>query len=76
LDNSNEWCILNGHYININKSQSISFFKKHKPINFNYYLSGIKLYQSSLVKDLGILFDSKRTYFQLALTSNHKYFFY
>lgn len=59
LNNFNDWCFNNGLSLNVDKCQIITFSKKHIPITCNYYLSNISLSRSSLVNDLGILFDSK-----------------
>lgn len=68
----NDWCTLNELTLNTNKCQVISYSKKRNPVNFNYCLSNINLLRSSLVKDLGIQFDSKLLFNTHILTIQNK----
>lgn len=59
LASFNEWCISNSLSLNIDKCQIVTYSKKHNPLHSNYQICDINLHRSSLIKDLGILFDSK-----------------
>ena len=59
LNNFYDWCAINGMSLNITKCQSISFFKIKNPIIYNYSFFNLNLSRCSLIKDLGIFFDSK-----------------
>lgn len=45
--------------VNVNKCQCISFTRKRKPIVFSYHLNNVVIERVDVVKDLGILLDSK-----------------
>ncbi|CAK1580937.1 unnamed protein product [Parnassius mnemosyne] len=48
--------------ININKCSFISFTRKKHPINFEYYISNVKIAKSACVRDLGVHIDCKLTF--------------
>jgi hypothetical protein len=48
--------------ININKCSCISFTRKKRIINFEYFINNIKIAKSASVKDLGVQMDSKLSF--------------
>lgn len=54
-----DWCKLNRLKLNIDKCKFISFTLKRNPHNAIYYIDSTPLEQVYVVKDLGILIDSK-----------------
>lgn len=70
LSSFNKWCILNGLSLNIDKCQLVTYSKKHNPSHFNYRISDINLHHSPLIKDLGIVFDSKLLFNAYVLEMN------
>lgn len=57
-----DWCRRNRMVLNTSKCSVISFTRKRSPLIHNYSLSGVSLARESLVKDLGVLLDSKLTF--------------
>ena len=62
LDNVTEWCKLNALHINVQKCMKMVFTRCKKEIIFPYNISGTILPSPSIVKDLGIFYDSKLTF--------------
>lgn len=58
----NEWCKINSMSLNINKCQYITFTKKKNIINYDYSIDSIKLDKVSVVRDLGVWFDSSLSF--------------
>lgn len=53
------WCERNGMEVNVQKCNIITFARIRSPIVFSYAVKDCSLNRVSLVKDLGILLDSK-----------------
>lgn len=56
------WCDTNRMALNASKCSVISFSRKHTPFIYNYSLNGTCFKRDSVVKDLGVMLDSKLTY--------------
>ena len=56
------WCCDNRMTLNVSKCSVISFSRKRNTLHFNYQLQGTLLQRSTLVKDLGVMLDSKLTF--------------
>ena len=56
------WCIRNGMLINIDKCNVISFSRSHNLIIYDYKIDNQSLTRVSLIKDLGVTFDSRLTF--------------
>lgn len=54
-----EWCLLNRMELNISKCKIISFSRKKSPILHPYFISRSPLPRTSLMNDLGVIFDSE-----------------
>lgn len=54
-----EYCITNHLDLNPSKCTIVTFTRSNRPILFNYSLKGINLQRSSVVRDLGVIHDSK-----------------
>lgn len=52
------WCHTNGLHVNINKCNSISFYRKKSPFNIDYCSDSFLLPKVESIKDLGIIFSS------------------
>ena len=48
--------------LNVSKCSVISFGRKHSALHFGYSLSGVQLERVSIIKDLGVLIDTKLTF--------------
>ena len=58
-----KWSNANLLFLNFDKCYTISFSKRSDKINFNYYLeSKIHCKRVNIIKDLGVIFDSKLTF--------------
>lgn len=62
LDKIAVWCVNNGMALNINKCEVISFKRGSSVRVFNYSTGGAVLKRVDVVKDLGVLIDSKVTF--------------
>lgn len=62
LDSVLAWCQHNGLYLNINKCSVVSFTRKIKKHNFQYYINRTLIDRKDVIKDLGITFDSKLSF--------------
>lgn len=58
IDNLVNWCGLNKLELNIDKCKVITFSRKLKTINFNYHIDGQQISRVSIMRDLGVMFDS------------------
>lgn len=58
------WCNLNKLYLNVNKCKHIQFCKLRMTVQSEYSIGGSILETANLIKDLGILFDSKLSFAQ------------
>ena len=56
------WCSRNMLTVSTSKCCVISFSRKKTPIKWTYKISGIELERVSVVKDLGVLLDSKLSF--------------
>ena len=56
------WSDQNGLSLNKNKCNVISFYKGNNPLLFDYFINNDKLNGVSVIKDLGVLFDSSVTF--------------
>lgn len=54
-----DWCDRNGMEVNVQKCSTITFARIRSPITFGYTMKDCTLNKVSLIKDLGILLDSK-----------------
>ena len=61
LDAIQVWCSLNELLFNVNKYSMITFYRR-KFNDFQYKLGGFTLPRMSVVKDLGVYFDSHLTF--------------
>lgn len=61
LNNLYNYYLKNNISISIHKCQCISFTRKHSPIEYQYHFNGVVVERTELVRDLGILLDSKMT---------------
>lgn len=52
------WCNVNHMSLNRDKCQVISFTKNRTPLNYNYEIGGHTLARVSVVRDLGVYYDS------------------
>lgn len=59
LDRFSAYCVANKLQLSLPKCKSISFTKKINVVHFTYSLCQTPLERVSLIKDLGVLFDSK-----------------
>lgn len=59
-----QWCNVNKLNLNVSKCTVVSFTRcsNRKFQLFNYHINGTPLIRSSIVRDLGILFDEKLTF--------------
>ena len=64
IDVFSDWCTRNGFSLNPSKCSIMSFYRCKNPIIFQYLLNNSVLPKVSLVKDLGILLDSKLSFIQ------------
>lgn len=62
LDTFVKWCDTNRMLLNPNKCSVISFSRKRTPIDFSYKIGQTIIKRESVVKDLGVLLDSKLTF--------------
>ena len=62
LNKINDWCHLNNLPLNAAKCNVMTFTKKIYPIWYNYELDNVVLNRPELIKDLGVLFDSKLSF--------------
>lgn len=62
LDNLYEWCLKNNLHLNIKKCHFINFTRRVSKIPAAYNIDNELIKQESVVKDLGILLDSKLSF--------------
>jgi ribonuclease P/MRP protein subunit RPP40 len=62
IDDIVRWCVDNNLHLNCAKCKVVSFTKKTKPLLFNYNINGRILSRSNLVRDLGVIFDSRLSF--------------
>ena len=58
LSRFQEWCDTNGLFLNIDKCKVMRFYRNKQQINFDYTIGTKVLESLSVVKDLGIFFDT------------------
>ena len=59
IDRVHSWATKNGMVLNLTKTKYITFTRKTNWINFHYKLGNTEIPKTNIIKDLGILFDSK-----------------
>ncbi|CAI6370620.1 unnamed protein product [Macrosiphum euphorbiae] len=62
FDNFKAWCYNNGLQVNINKCNSISFFRTKSPLNIAYYSYNYLLPKVDSIEDLGVIFSSSLSF--------------
>lgn len=62
LDVIDQWCYNNRMTLNASKCKVISITKNKKAIKFNYKIQGVLLERVMVVRDLGVIFDSKLSF--------------
>lgn len=62
LNNVANWCEANNLLLNIKKCHSFSFFRSLTCIDFKYNINETELTRLQIVKDLGIILDSKLSF--------------
>lgn len=62
LDMLNKWCNKNKLFLNIDKCCYIHFTSNRNIIFFDYKINGIYLKRENIVKDLGVLLDTKLSF--------------
>lgn len=62
LDNIANWCAINQLGVNISKCKVLSFNRNKTTHQFDYSINKIVLNRPTVVKDLGVSFDSKLTF--------------
>lgn len=58
------WCLQNGMFLNIKKCAVVSFTRKNQMITFNYDINHEVLERKNVIRDLGVLFDTKLSFKQ------------
>lgn len=61
LNRLSEYYSYNKIIVNVPKCQQISFTRKPKPLNFTYTFNNIPIVKVNVIRDLGVLLDSKLT---------------
>lgn len=56
------WCVLNGLQLNVDKCKVLSFSKKKELLAFPYSLGASTLERVSAFKDLGVMFDAELSF--------------
>ena len=64
LDRVYRWCLNNNLMINKTKCYAMSFTKKEKPIIYRYSIDNTVLTRPEVIRDLGVVFDSKLSFSQ------------
>lgn len=62
LNNVNKYFEVNCMKLNEKKTKSITFHKCKSPIKFDFYINSVQIDRVTVIKDLGVLLDSKLTY--------------
>lgn len=62
LNYLDHWCTANKMSLNIKKCHIISFTRNRSEIKFNYSLGNTPLDRVGVIRDLGVIFDSKLTF--------------
>lgn len=62
IDVLNTWCLNNNLGLNISKCCIMTYSRKQTNITFNYTVTGSILDRKTVIKDLGIFFDSTLTF--------------
>lgn len=58
INNLSAWCVKNKLALNINKCSVVTFTRKNRPIVYDYKIDDLALTRKSVVRDLGVIFDS------------------
>ena len=75
LDKLCEWCEPNSLPISVNKCNVISFNRLKTPIQYDYKLLGANLERTFVIRDLGIMLDTKldfHVHYQTIISKAHK----
>ncbi|KAL0819973.1 hypothetical protein ABMA28_007970 [Loxostege sticticalis] len=62
IDSLSEWCDMNGMELNVKKCSFIKFTRKTNVLPTKYSVNGINLEEVQVIRDLGVLMDSKLTF--------------
>ena len=62
LNSIQEWCTNNRMSLNASKCSHIKFTRKKKVVSSKYFIHNQELLEVSVIRDLGVLIDSKLTY--------------
>lgn len=62
IDLIHKWSLTNKMKFNMSKCNIMTFYRKKKPIYFNYYLQGLCINRMNCMKDLGVTFDRTLTF--------------
>jgi ribonucleases P/MRP protein subunit RPP40 len=62
LDRLCAWCDVNKLYLNVRKCKVITFSRAKVQVTYEYSLNGQNLERVSVIRDLGVLMDSKLTF--------------
>ena len=57
-----DWCNKNRLDINVDKCKSMTYTRKHNPIQYTYKIGDTNLDKVTQIKDLGVVFDQKLTF--------------
>jgi hypothetical protein len=63
LDLFFEWCTVNDMILNVNKCYQISFSRSNSPLRSQYFIGGFPIASVSEIRDLGVVFDPKLTFY-------------
>lgn len=62
LDVIQQWCLNNRMTLNVKKCQTITFTNKMNYIKYDYHIDGSVLTRVSVIRDLGVLFDTSLSF--------------
>lgn len=62
LNSFSAWCAINKLQLNVNKCKIVSYHRSRQPILFDYKLNNSIIPRGSMMKDLGILYDSSLSF--------------
>ena len=57
-----KWCVNNRMMLNVKKCQTITFTNKTNYVKFDYHIEGTVLNRVSVIRDLGVVFDTSLTF--------------
>lgn len=62
INSLSSWCAYNGFSLNFSKCSVMSFYRSRYPILFTYLLNYEELSRCNVVKDLGVMLDTKLSF--------------